>query len=473
MWLSARAAALHLQATTCTAALVLLCTPAGDLVNDGKSYSIFCFFDVVITALAIAVVVRSRNPFTRLPRPDRRQLRQLSLTAAGVTGLVLGDAIMVLSQIRTWAFGAGVGLASAVAGVTLLLLTYLHPAPRRAGSAPALPPAPVRTHPRLSVAVAVLMQNVLPLLIAIIATAQVVTAMQGRNGGLNEAASSTGGVGAVTVGTAAAAVLLPLLHASAQARRTHRDAQQADAAERDELTGAYTRRGFTAFALQHLSEDPGEHDLASGTGARHRDGLIPQQGTASSTGSVDVSTGTGGVTEHPPGTSSTARSRPGIETWPSPGTRADAQPDIDAAAGPNAETGASTGWSVALLDLNGFKAVNDTFGHDVGDQVLRTVTQRAAAVIDGHGIVARFGGDEFVALLDTGPVSSPATRQLLQRLKSVITEPITCPDSGVVLSVGVSIGVAAVARPGRSQELSAALKQADERMYTQKNRHHS
>ena len=373
---SERATIGPVQATTGAAALVLLCTPAGALVGDGTAYSVFCFFDVAITATAIALVL---SAVTSPVRPDRRVLRRLVVTAAGTSGLVIGDAVMVLSQTWAWTAGGAVGLALAVAGTTLLVAGHLRPAPGAGVSPAAVPPAPARAGAGPVVGVALLVQHVLPLLVAVLTTAQVVDAAHATDGSVQ--------VGTATLGTAAAAVVLSVLNAGARARRAHRDGQNADASVRDELTGAYTRRGFTALARQHLEDDSGTDD----------------------------------------------------------------------------------GWSLALLDLNGFKTINDTCGHDVGDRLLATVSRRAADVLDGHGILARFGGDEFVALLRTGTPAAATTRDLVDQMRRAITAPAVL-DGGLTLQVGVAIGLAGIG-PGRgADDLASALTQADQHMYAEKRR---
>ncbi|NIZ93325.1 GGDEF domain-containing protein [Kineococcus rubinsiae] len=392
--LGGRTALGHVQATATTAALVLLATPAGALVQEGKSYSVFCFFDVVTIATAVVVVLRS---LSSVPRPEVGPSRRLLATAAGVAGLVGGDAVMVLSQTRAWVLGGGLGLVLAVGGAAVLLVTYLGPAsPGAAGTASPLPAVPARPRPHVAVAVSVLVQNVLPTVIAVLVTVQLVSASLGGDR-----------VGPATVGTAAAALVLSLLRAVAGAQRAHRDEEAAVDAERDELTGAYTRRGFSALAEQCLREGAAQ------------DGASP---------------------------------RP----WkPAPPQRV------------HRERGTDPGWCVALLDLDGFKGINDTHGHGAGDQVLGIVARRAAGVVDGHGVVARFGGDEFVVLVRTGPPTAPATQRLVRRLEEAIAAPAAL-DGGVVVQVGVSIGLAGIPEDGRGDGLAVALEAADRRMYRRK-----
>ena len=113
--------------------------------------------------------------------------------------------------------------------------------------------------------------------------------------------------------------------------------------------------------------------------------------------------------------------------------------------------------SVLLLDLDRFKPVNDTYGHEAGDEVLRAVGQRLSAALRPRDVVARLGGDEFAVLL----CEESDGRGLADRLRAVIAAPITWNDT--VVSVGASVGVAVHPRDGQSPE--ALLRAADEDMY--------
>ncbi|HYH30384.1 MAG TPA: bifunctional diguanylate cyclase/phosphodiesterase, partial [Pseudonocardia sp.] len=98
---------------------------------------------------------------------------------------------------------------------------------------------------------------------------------------------------------------------------------------------------------------------------------------------------------------------------------------------------------VCYLDLDGFKAVNDTLGHDVGDELLQAVAHRLATEVGGdRRLVARMGGDEFVVLAEL-PARGPAAREELQRVAQRSLEAVQCP---VVLGahrivVTASVGV--------------------------------
>jgi len=119
--------------------------------------------------------------------------------------------------------------------------------------------------------------------------------------------------------------------------------------------------------------------------------------------------------------------------------------------------------ALCLLDLDGFKAVNDTRGHAAGDQVLRVVTQRMLLTLRGADTVARLGGDEFVLLF--GELGSTLELSLLlERLLGDIATPIEL-DRGPV-QIGASIGVALY--PSDAIHPDDLLKFADLAMYAAK-----
>jgi diguanylate cyclase (GGDEF)-like protein len=125
--------------------------------------------------------------------------------------------------------------------------------------------------------------------------------------------------------------------------------------------------------------------------------------------------------------------------------------------------GRSGGLSVLVLDLVGFKQVNDTFGHHLGDLLLKEVGVRMAGVIGGAGTFARLGGDEFAAVLPGAP--DPADALLTARaVQATLEEPVTL--EGVDIEVGVSIGVAT--SPAHGTDGHLLLKRADAAMYEAK-----
>jgi diguanylate cyclase (GGDEF)-like protein/PAS domain S-box-containing protein len=118
--------------------------------------------------------------------------------------------------------------------------------------------------------------------------------------------------------------------------------------------------------------------------------------------------------------------------------------------------------AVLLIDLDGFKQVNDSLGHDAGDQLLKVVAERFDAELRPSDTLARLGGDEFAVLVD-GVHESHAVA-LAKRLLSALAEPAWI--AGRELSVGASIGVALHAGgQGRSEDL---LRHADVAMYAAK-----
>ncbi|MFI1990935.1 diguanylate cyclase domain-containing protein [Actinoplanes sp. NPDC020271] len=120
--------------------------------------------------------------------------------------------------------------------------------------------------------------------------------------------------------------------------------------------------------------------------------------------------------------------------------------------------------AVVILDLNGFKPINDTYGHDAGDEVLRVVAQRMAACLGDH-LVARFGGDEFAALLRAPRADVPEAwwHDVAASLSAAIAPPMDV--KGHTVSVTASIGV--VPAEG-SADLPHLLRRADQAMFSAK-----
>ncbi|WP_029057310.1 diguanylate cyclase domain-containing protein [Stappia stellulata] len=119
--------------------------------------------------------------------------------------------------------------------------------------------------------------------------------------------------------------------------------------------------------------------------------------------------------------------------------------------------------AVLCIDLDRFKAVNDTYGHSAGDQVLRTVASRILAIVEGRGIAARVGGDEFIVLLHEG-LGRDAVRLLCDGIVESICAEI--PIEGGRASVGASIGVAWWPEDARTAK--SVIRSADEALYRAK-----
>jgi diguanylate cyclase (GGDEF)-like protein len=119
--------------------------------------------------------------------------------------------------------------------------------------------------------------------------------------------------------------------------------------------------------------------------------------------------------------------------------------------------------AVMLVDLDGFKLVNDMHGHRVGDFVLVTVAERMRHVLRASDAVARLGGDEFAIVLP-GQAAEDETDVVRERLCAAIAEPLTL--DGVSVAVGASIGVARFPLDG--VEAAALIGIADDAMYRAK-----
>ncbi|WP_328459856.1 GGDEF domain-containing protein [Actinoplanes sp. NBC_00393] len=118
--------------------------------------------------------------------------------------------------------------------------------------------------------------------------------------------------------------------------------------------------------------------------------------------------------------------------------------------------------AVLLIDLDGFKKVNDTYGHATGDQLLVAVAQRLRDAVRGADTAARLGGDEFAVLLDG--MDSPRDAVLVaERLLASIQEPLTL--SGIDLAPAASVGVAVWREHA---DIDALLHDADSAMYAAK-----
>jgi diguanylate cyclase (GGDEF)-like protein len=121
--------------------------------------------------------------------------------------------------------------------------------------------------------------------------------------------------------------------------------------------------------------------------------------------------------------------------------------------------------SVIFLDIDRFKAVNDTHGHAVGDELLRAVAQRLLATVRATDLLARLSGDELVILSEGVGVDVDGVSVLLRRLRQAFTEPfqLSCGELRVSASVG-----AATATAGETP--AEVLARADAAMYEYKHR---
>ncbi|MFC7762202.1 putative bifunctional diguanylate cyclase/phosphodiesterase [Catellatospora bangladeshensis] len=123
-------------------------------------------------------------------------------------------------------------------------------------------------------------------------------------------------------------------------------------------------------------------------------------------------------------------------------------------------------FGVLFLDLDGFKVVNDSLGHSAGDRLLKQVAKRIRSTLRESDTVARFGGDEFLVLLDD--VTAPHTpAQVAERLHAVLAQPFHLHGQDVVVTA--SIGITLSSR--RYSNAEDLLRDADIAMYSAKSRH--
>ncbi|WP_319244637.1 diguanylate cyclase domain-containing protein [uncultured Propionivibrio sp.] len=120
------------------------------------------------------------------------------------------------------------------------------------------------------------------------------------------------------------------------------------------------------------------------------------------------------------------------------------------------------GCALLFLDLDGFKSLNDTYGHDAGDSALRVTAARAKSVLRATDVIARWGGDEFIVLLEE--TMPEGVEVLANRLREAIEQPIRHKHREI--GVGVSIGLAWY--PEAGENLDAVIRAADARMYEDK-----
>ncbi len=118
--------------------------------------------------------------------------------------------------------------------------------------------------------------------------------------------------------------------------------------------------------------------------------------------------------------------------------------------------------SLLMLDIDNFKSVNDTYGHDVGDEALKSTVATILQVLRTEDTLGRFGGEEFIVLL---PETSAARAEpVAQRIRQMVAEIVMETEQGP-LSFTISIGIAEVRD---NEEIEAILKRADSALYEAK-----
>lgn len=124
--------------------------------------------------------------------------------------------------------------------------------------------------------------------------------------------------------------------------------------------------------------------------------------------------------------------------------------------------------ALLFIDLDGFKFINDGWGHEAGDAVLVAIAQRLQSVVRTADTVARFGGDEFVIVLGETCCNTALTA-VMEKVTAAIGEPVIW--KGSLLRIGASVGLARYPEDGR--DAHSLLQRADESMYSDKARRQS
>lgn len=119
--------------------------------------------------------------------------------------------------------------------------------------------------------------------------------------------------------------------------------------------------------------------------------------------------------------------------------------------------------AIVFLDLNNFKQLNDTLGHEAGDTMLKALASRLAATVHPGDLVFRLGGDEFVLLLnDIGNLSS--IDRIISRLSSNVQKPVAILGKSINISLSLGVSIA----PDHTEDPTQLLKMADIAMYESK-----
>ncbi len=118
-----------------------------------------------------------------------------------------------------------------------------------------------------------------------------------------------------------------------------------------------------------------------------------------------------------------------------------------------------------MIDIDHFKKINDSFGHDIGDEVLREFAVRLASNVRAVDLPCRYGGEEFMVIMPDTRLSD--AERIAERIRlHVAGSPFRVAGGSELLTVTISIGVASTLGPGDHAE--ALLKRADEAVYEAK-----
>lgn len=116
--------------------------------------------------------------------------------------------------------------------------------------------------------------------------------------------------------------------------------------------------------------------------------------------------------------------------------------------------------ALMFIDLDGFKAINDTFGHDAGDAILIHISKQLQTVIRKNDTIARIGGDEFLAIITElqAPINGA---KIAEKIIETASQPYYFKEN--LLKVGASVGIAIYPQDG--EDFDELIKKADTAMY--------
>ena len=124
-------------------------------------------------------------------------------------------------------------------------------------------------------------------------------------------------------------------------------------------------------------------------------------------------------------------------------------------------------FGVLFVDINHFKKINDDFGHDIGDAVLRELGRRLGATVRADDLVARFAGDEFLVLLDSIERREDAER-VCATLEEVLRQPLEVLTGSKTLAPALGAAIGMAIYPEDGQDVDTLIRHADQQMYMRK-----